>query len=243
MQHKHIVAGLLLAFALFTPALVSAHERQLINIGGTDYLFVVGSLGEPVVVDDKTGVDLRVQTADPKDPTNSSASGAKPLLGLEQALKVEIIAGDKKKNFDLTTVYGTLGSYKAVFFPTIKTSLTYHFTGTINNTPVDLSFSCAPEGSKAVEDKTEVALGTGVKRIYKNGQFGCPLGKEELGFPEDAMTVLGLHEDLHGDMDKMAKDKASAPTTPDQSGPALAFGLIGVILGAIALWKSRTPKL
>jgi hypothetical protein len=187
MQHKYLFTGLALAIALLVPTIVGAHERQLINIGGTDYLFVVGSLGEPIVVDDKTGVDLRVQTADPKDPTNSSASGAKPLLGLEQALKVEIIAGEKKKIFDLTTVYGTLGSYKAVFFPTVKTGLTYHFTGTINNTPVDLSFPCALEGSKAVEDKSEVSLGAGVKRTYKNGQFGCPMGKEELGFPEEGM--------------------------------------------------------
>jgi hypothetical protein len=172
MQYKHLFAGLTLALAFFTPALASAHERQLFNIGGTDYLFIVGSLGEPVVVDDKTGVELRVQIADPKDPTNSSAAGAKPLLGLEQALKVEIIAGEKKKTFDLTTVYGTPGAYKAVFFPTVKTALTYRFTGTVNNIPSELSFVCAPEGSKAAEDKTEVSLGAGVTRTYKNGQFG-----------------------------------------------------------------------
>jgi hypothetical protein len=29
----------------------------------------------------------------------------------------------------------------------------------------------------------------------------------------------------------------------DQAGTALAFGLIGTLLGAIALWKSRTPRL
>lgn len=239
MNYK--IVGFAGAFLLAIPMYAGAHERQLINIGGIDYLFVVGSLGEPIVVDDKTGVDLRVQTADPQDPTNSAALGAKPVLGLEQALKVEIIAGDKKKAFDLTTVYGTLGSYKAVFFPTVKTGLTYHFTGAINNTPVDLSFSCAPEGSNAVEDKTEVALGDGVKRTYKNGQFGCPLGKDELGFPEDAMTVLGLHEDAHHDMDGMMESIISDQT--GKTGAALLFGLLGTILGAVALWKKRTPTL
>jgi hypothetical protein len=242
MQPKYLFAGLTLALALLTPVLSSAHERQLINIGGTDYLFVVGSLGEPVVVDDKTGVELRVQIADPKDPTNSSALGAKPLLGLEQALKVEIIAGEKKKTFDLTTVYGTLGSYKAVFFPTVKTALTYRFTGTINNTPIDLSFFCAPEGSKAAEDKTEAVLGAGVTRMYKNGQFGCPMGKEELGFPEEGMSLLGLHDDIHGEMSGMMNDMMN-DSQKGRASAALAFGLIGTLLGAIALWKSRTPKL
>lgn len=242
MNHKYLFAGLTLALALSVPSFASAHERQLINIGGVDYLFVVGSLGEPLVVDDKTGVELRVHIADPKDPTNSSATDAKPLLGLEQALKVEIIAGAKKKTFDLTTIYGTLGAYKAVFISTVKTSLTYHFTGTINNTPVDLSFTCATEGSTAVEDKTEVSLGNGVTRTYKNGQFGCPMSKEELGFPEEGMSVLGLHDNLHGEMNGMMTDMMNDPQK-DQVGYALAFGLLGTLLGAIALWKSRTPKL
>lgn len=240
-MHKKI-ALVTLALGIFTvPLLVSAHERQLINIGGTDYLFVVGSLGEPVVVDDKAGVDLRVSVADPKDPTNASSPGTKPVLGLEQALRVEVSAADKKKMFDLTTVYGSVGAYKAVFFPTVKTGLGYRFMGTINNTPVDLSFACAPEGSIATEDKSSVKLGAGVTRTYKNGQFGCPLGKEELGFPEEGMTILGLHEDMHGDMDQMMKDIAKNPANR-QAGAGLAFGLIGIILGVVALWKTRTPK-
>jgi hypothetical protein len=36
---------------------VFAHQRQLFTIGQKDYLFVVGSLGEPLYVDQKSGVD------------------------------------------------------------------------------------------------------------------------------------------------------------------------------------------
>lgn len=227
---------------LIAPGIASAHERQLFNIGGTDYLFVVGSLGEPVVVDDKTGVDLRVKIADPKAPTDANAAGAKPVVGLEQNMKVEVIAGDKKKTMDLTPAYGDLGAYKNTFFPTIGTTFTYRFFGTINNTPVDLSFTCNPAGHVvSPEATTSVTLSAGVVQKFKAGAFGCPLTKESLGFPEDAMTILGLHEDLHGDMDTMAKDIASKQAN-DQSGAALAFGLIGTILGAIALIKCRKPR-
>lgn len=240
-MHKKI-ALVTLALGIFTvPLLVSAHERQLINIGGTDYLFVVGSLGEPLVVDDKSGVELRVSLPDPKDPTNTSAVAVKPVTGLEQALKVEIRAGDKKKTFDLTTIYGAQGSYKAIFFPTVETALTYRFTGTINNTPVDLSFPCAPEGSIAVEDKSSVTLGDGVVRTYKNGQFGCPMGKAALGFPERAMNMRELHEGSQGYMNKMMNDVAH-DSRNRQASTGLAFGLIGIILGVVALWKTRTPK-
>jgi hypothetical protein len=34
-----------------------AHQRQLFTIGDMDYLFVVGSIGEPLYVDQKSGVE------------------------------------------------------------------------------------------------------------------------------------------------------------------------------------------
>ena len=43
-----------------------AHQIQLFNIGGKDYLFVVGSVNEPVFIDDKSGVDFFAYTPDPK---------------------------------------------------------------------------------------------------------------------------------------------------------------------------------
>jgi hypothetical protein len=35
-----------------------AHQRQLFMIGDKDYLFVVGSINEPLYVDDKSGVEF-----------------------------------------------------------------------------------------------------------------------------------------------------------------------------------------
>jgi len=240
MKTKKILIGLAL-LAVTVPQFVSAHERQLFNVGGTDYLMVVGSLGEPVVVDDKTGVDFRVVVADPADPTNSSASGVKPVTGLESEMKVEIIAGEKKKTFDLTTVFNSPGAYKAIFFPTVKTALSYRLTGMINRTPIDLTFACAPEGVKGVEDKTEVQISAGVRRLYKNGQFGCVVGKEELGFPEEGMSILGLHEKVTKEISASAGHiMMQIPTT--KTAAALVLGLLGVILGLIALNKSKRKE-
>ncbi len=223
---------------LLLPISVLAHERQAFTIGGTDYLFVVGSLAEPIVVDDKTGVDLRVMKPDPTDPTNASAKGVTPVTGLESALKVELIAGDKKKVLDLTTVYGTPGSYKAIFFPTVKTTLTYRVHGTLNNTPVDLSFTCATEGVTAVEDTSRVELTPGVTRTYKNGQYGCPMGKEELGFPEASASLYNMHEDLHREM---SADKKALMAKIDQNPApaAMAFALLALVLGGVALYRIK----
>jgi hypothetical protein len=240
MYNKYTLVAFALALTFATPMIAGAHERQLINIGGTDYLFVVGSIGEPIVVDDKTGVELRIKIADPKAPTDSAAQGAKPVEGLEQTLKVEISAGEKKKIFDLAPAYKDPGVYKAVFFPTIETALAYRLIGTINNIPVDLSFVCGAEGSVAVEDKSEVKLGEGVTRKYKNGQFGCPLAKGALGFPEMAMSIHDVHMDAEHHM--MGAMNHADTRSKEASTAGIAFGLLGTLLGAIALWKSRTPK-
>ena len=232
---KKICIGIIATAFIAAPMSALAHERKVFNIGGTDYLFVVGSLAEPVVVDDKTGLDLRIKIADPKAIGDSNAPGAKPVEGLEKTLKVELIAADKKKILDITPAYKDPGAYKNTFFPTVATTLTYRVFGTINEKPVDLSFTCSPAGHVAGPDETaEVPVSEGVVRKLKAGKFGCPIAKEELGFPEPTLTMVGMHEDSERHM-----TEAMAPKKDDGStSAALAFGIFGVALGALALWKS-----
>lgn len=220
--------------AAFLPGAVFAHERQVFTIGGNQYLFTVGSLNEPLVVDDKTGVDFRVKLADPKTPGDGNASGAKAVTGLEQSMQVEIIAGDKKKTFALEPAYNDPGAYKAVFFPTVQTALTYRFFGTINNIPVNVSFQCDASGvKKTEEDKTEVKISDGVTRVLKVGSFGCPLAKEALGFPEEAMSINGLHEDIHGDLSALESTVSASAKT------GTIFGVVALGIAFMAFFRGR----
>src|SRR4051812_35407579 len=98
---KNIVLLPLAFLLLALPSFAFAHEHDVYDIGGKQYQFVVGSLNEPIVVDDKTGVDLTITAA--AMPTMSAdgdmdgpAKDAAPSTGLEKTLKVEISAGDKK---------------------------------------------------------------------------------------------------------------------------------------------------
>src|SRR6185295_2042091 len=106
-------------------------------IGNRDYEMEVGSLNEPVHVDDKTGVELTVSDEHTKAP----------ITGLEKTLKVEIAAGDQKKVFNFEPAWEAAGSYTAVYFPTVQTTYSYRIFGTINATPFDATFTCsiAPE--------------------------------------------------------------------------------------------------
>src|SRR5262245_15209231 len=93
--------ALAVSLLLLITASTSAHQRQLIQIGATDYLVVVGFVNEPVYTGDKSGVELIIITPDPANPLDSRAPEAKPVEALEKSLKVEVKAGPHTKVFDL----------------------------------------------------------------------------------------------------------------------------------------------
>jgi hypothetical protein len=179
-----LALAVLISFLSVTPQ-AFAHERQLYTIAGQDYLFVVGSLNEPIFVDDKTGVYLRVLTPDPNDPMNSNANGTAPVEGLEETLQVELGAGNVTKVLQLEPAFGEPGTYEAPFYPTVATTITYRVFGTINNTPVDLTFTCSPAGEAGdIADNSTVQISEGVVRRGIEGGYGCPAPLTDVGFPE-----------------------------------------------------------
>lgn len=192
-----IISGAVGIAVVLTPLLASAHEHQRFEIGGELYEFTIGSLNEPIAVDDKTGVDLRVVMVGHETMgANEHHAAGGAVTGLEESLKVELIAGNEKKVLSLTPVFNTPGSYKAPFYPTVATTLTYRVFGELKGTPVDFTFTCNPAGHPvAPEDKTRVLVSDGVVRIYKSGAFGCPAEKASMGFPEQSASVAALQNE------------------------------------------------
>jgi hypothetical protein len=161
-----------------------AHERQLFTIGGKPTLLVVGSTNEPVYVGDKSGVDFFAYTPDPKDPLNDGANGTKPITGLDKTLKVEVSAGPKNKTLDFDPDDDNPAHYTATFFPGAQTTYTYTLTGTINNTPIHLSYTCVPgAGDDTPGNNNKVTLSKGIVREGVAGGFGCPLPKADATIP------------------------------------------------------------
>jgi len=191
---KSVAASAVIAVLILAPAIASAHEHQRYEIGHQVYEFTVGSLNEPLVVDDKSGVYFRVTMAGHENMVaNDHHAEGGAVTGLEETLQVELIAGSKKQVLDLAPVYGAPGSYNAPFYPTVATTLSYRVFGEIDNTPVDLTFTCNPAGHAVAEDDTtEVAVSNGVTRMLKSGSFGCPVEKEAMGFPEPSADVQSL---------------------------------------------------
>lgn len=244
MKKIFTITMLLVAILAMTilPKTVLAHERQIIQIGDKDYLFIIGSLNEPIVVDDKTGVELRVLLADPNDPSNSKAVGAKPVVGLESTLKVEISADGEKKVLDLKAAWQDPGAYYTNFYPTTKTIFTYRFFGEIAGVPVDIASSCYLGGHKVTDDdKTIVKLSDNVTKKLQTGVFGCPLDKAELGFPKQSITLNDLNNTLGEQQKDFWRELSQVPVTIQnfKINLAIFLGLVGLIISSIVLIKKN----
>lgn len=218
MKSIRIIAlALLVALA---PFLASAHQSATYEIGDTEYKFVVGSQNEPIAVDDTTAVYLSVHVPGHEAmPATAHHAAGGAVTGLENTLQVELIAGDKKKTLDLAAIHGEPGAYQAKFYPTVATTIQYRFFGTINETPIDVTFTCRAEGGAAA-DEGEKNVSEGVKQITKTGGFGCPQDNAALGFPEQTAS--------------MARVASQGNSTRGMSQGALALAVVALTLASLA---------
>jgi hypothetical protein len=193
-----LIGAVFVVSMLVTPVLqISyAHQRALFEINGKDYLFIVGSDNEPIFVDDKTRVVLEVLSPNATNPTDSSANGTKPITGLENSLKVEILAGNKNMTSNFEPAFGEVGNYESdVFYPTIATTFDYRIFGDINGTNFDVTFSCQPGGETAPSDNSTLDISENVVRKALLGGFGCP--EDRVGFPEPYISQYEIGQQLN----------------------------------------------
>lgn len=185
---KKTIAVLPLLTLLTLPLAASAHEHQTFEINGITYEFSVGSANEPVHVGDKSGLQLRVTkvgvvSGHEEHHADQATEGA--VEGLEKTLKVEMISDTAQKTFDLAPTWGAPGAYNTVFYPTAAIPISYRIFGTIDEIPVDLTFTCAAshdmDGDEV--DTSRVEISPGVVRVEKQGAFGCPISRAAAGFP------------------------------------------------------------
>jgi hypothetical protein len=176
------LAGILL-FSV-TAGNAFAHMRQLLTVGGKQYLLVVGSVNEPVYVGDKSGVDFFAYTPDPKDPLNDSAKAITNVTGLDKTVTAIVAAGPTSKTFDFTLDPSNTAHYTATFFPGAQTTYTYTLTGKVNNTPIHVGYSCVPgAGDSTPGNNTKATISPGVVRDGVAGGFGCPLPRAPATVP------------------------------------------------------------
>jgi hypothetical protein len=190
-------------------------------------MITIGMLDEPSLVDKASGVELMVALHDEHGATHhddgdgDEHEDGTPVTGLEATLKVDVIAAGKTKTLSFTPAWGEPGSYGAMFVPTANTTYAFRVYGKINNTDVDLTYTCNPAGHpQSPEDTTEKKLSDDVTQVSHAGAFGCPIALETVTFPD---TLSGQ----------------AAMATGGGSMAWLGFvtGIVGLALSIVALRK------
>jgi hypothetical protein len=138
-----VLTALLLAFA--APGAALAHEGR--TVAGK-YEFTVGFITEPAFAGQMNAIDLRVAHSAEKEEDET------PVEGVEQTLKAEVIVGGGAQVMpvELRTRFNQPGAYAGYFMPTRAGSYTFHFTGTIEGTPIDERFESGPGRFNDVQD-------------------------------------------------------------------------------------------
>jgi hypothetical protein len=147
---------LLVGFVLpLVPSLALAHEPR--DVGR--YHLIVGWGDEPTYVGQKNAIELRV--------TNRTTNQG--VTGLEDTLKVEVIVGAQRKEFDLEPVSlpaqrgeaeGELdaGHYTADIIPTKEGAYRFRFFGTIEGTQVNETFDSADGKFKSAISADDISF-------------------------------------------------------------------------------------
>ena len=130
-----IIATFLAALLVVTAA--NAHGKTTVG----DYDLEIGFHNEPVIVGMPNSLDLFV--------TNSK-TGEK-VKDLQDTLSAELIFGATKKTFKLEPQEDLDGAYTAFVIPTATGDYTWHITGKINDTPVDVSMTSSPDTFNSAE--------------------------------------------------------------------------------------------
>jgi hypothetical protein len=142
--------GLALALAvafitLFNPSTVSAHERR--DVG--PYQFVVGFIGEPAILGEPNGIDLRVV----------DKASQKPVEGVEKTLKAAIaFGGGQPKELPLRTRFNMPGSYTADVIPTRAGTYIFTFSGSIDGQQVNERFESGPGRFNDVQARADLSF-------------------------------------------------------------------------------------
>jgi hypothetical protein len=140
-----VLALLLTALcASFTVSVASAHGHTEVG----PYTFVIGFRNEPAYQGEPNGLDLFV---------TETATEA-PVTGLEDSLMVTLSFGASSKELEIRPQWGAEGAYTADVIPTEAGDYTWHITGDIEGTPIDITMTSSPETFNAVEAKNAVAF-------------------------------------------------------------------------------------
>ena len=120
--------------------------------------------------------------------------------------------------FDPDSGLGTHGEFDAPILPTGAGTYTFHITGDINGTAVDVSAASSDTTFADVTDPTDI------------------------DFPVQAQTVPQLSSAITTLQGRVASAQSAAASAKSSANSARAFGIVGIALAIVAIVAGRSRK-
>jgi hypothetical protein len=211
------VAAVPVLFIAATAAPASAHVLKTVG----PYHLLIGFGNEPTYAGAQNSVFLLL--------TNAKTGAPIVDEGLGDTLKVQVGFGTQTKllplvsSFDPDSGQGTKGVYNAYFVPTVPGDYTFHFSGSIHTTKVNITVKSSPTTFDSAHDPTAIE------------------------FPQQAPSNLQLAQRLNAESARLSAGIQAADSKAAPASVALAVGIAGLVVGVaglcvggVALARSRS---
>jgi hypothetical protein len=205
---------------LFIAATAAPASAHVLKTAGP-YHLLIGFGNEPTYAGEQNSVFLLLTDAKTGAPVVDE--------GLGDTLKVAVGFGTQTKrlplvsSFDPDSGQGTKGVYNAYFIPTVPGDYTFHFSGTIHTTKVNITVKSSPTTFDSAHDPAAIQ------------------------FPQQAPSNLQLAQRLDAQAARQAAAVQAADSKASSASTALAVGIAGLVVGSaglcvggIALARSRS---
>ena len=192
-------------FIAATATSASAHVLKTVG----PYHLLIGFGSEPTYAGEQNSVFLLLTDAKTGAPIVDE--------GLGDTLKVTVGFGTATKllplvsSFDPDSGQGTRGVYNAYFIPTVPGDYTFHFSGTIHTTKVNITVKSSPTTFDSAHDPATIQ------------------------FPQQAPSNLQLAQRLNAESARLAAGVHAAGSKAASASTALGVGIAGLVVGVAGL--------
>jgi hypothetical protein len=144
-----------------------------------------------------------------------------PVVDLGDSLKVDVSFGDQQVRLPLEPDFeigesGTPGDYRGWFIPSQAGTYTFHLTGSVHGTKIDLTVTSSPTTFDEIQDPA-------------NATF------PPVNAPTNEELASRIDQESTRTADVVAAAQAAASDAKDAADSARTVGLVGMVLGAIGV--------
>ena len=156
--HRALGAASAILLTLLVAGIANAHTVKQAG----PYTLEIGWQHEPTYVGETNGVQMIVHDASDQPVTDLTEDDVKVVVstGGQQSGELTFAPG-----FDLEEMEGPLGEYNAPIMPTAPGEYTFHLTGAIHGTPIDITVTSGDKTFDEVKGTSDIQFPTKVPTL------------------------------------------------------------------------------